>query len=49
MNHADPWDEMARLQKQMDVELLKQLRDAKPDGRRKLERQDPVPEDKPEH
>ena len=26
MNHADPWDEIARLQKQMDVELMRQLR-----------------------
>ena len=25
MNHADPWDEIARLEKQMEVELLAAL------------------------
>lgn len=25
MNHADPWDEMVRLEKQMEVELLAAL------------------------
>lgn len=25
MNHADPWDEIPRLEKQMEAELLSQL------------------------
>jgi len=31
MNHADPWDEITRLTKQMDVELLRQLRSEQQD------------------
>lgn len=27
MTHADPWDEMARLERQLDSELLGQLED----------------------
>ena len=30
MQHADPWDEIARLEKQMDAELLEELEDAEP-------------------
>jgi hypothetical protein len=29
MNHADPWDEIKRLEKQMDVELLAELEHAR--------------------
>jgi hypothetical protein len=28
VNHADPWDEIARLERQMEVELLAQLEEA---------------------
>ena len=45
MNHADPWDETARLEKQMEAELLAQL-DATPRAApkvRKLVEQPPVP------
>jgi hypothetical protein len=31
MTHADPWDEIARLERQMDAELLRQLEDPLPD------------------
>lgn len=30
MNHADPWDEIARLEKQMQSELLDQLEVPRP-------------------
>lgn len=30
MTHADPWDEIARLEKQMDVDLLAQIEEAPP-------------------
>jgi hypothetical protein len=29
MNHADPWDEITRLEKQMEVELLAELERAR--------------------
>lgn len=32
MTHADPWDEIARLEKRMDLELLGQLEDPLPDA-----------------
>lgn len=38
MNHADPWDEIARLTKQMDVELLRQLRSERQDRVKKRQR-----------
>jgi hypothetical protein len=38
MNHADPWDEIARLNKQMDVELLRQLRREQKDGTKRSEK-----------
>ncbi|MDH3207139.1 MAG: hypothetical protein OEO79_11035 [Gemmatimonadota bacterium] len=31
MTHADPWDENARLEKQMHLELLGQVEDPLPD------------------
>ena len=37
MNHADPWDEMARLEKQMEVELLAQREAAPPTAPRARE------------
>lgn len=45
MNHADPWDEIARLEKQMEVELLSQLEAAPPKALRAREpiAQTPVP------
>jgi hypothetical protein len=46
MNHADPWDEVARLQKQMDVELLRQLRGKQPDGAKRLDMSERTPKDK---
>ena len=45
MNHADPWDEIARLEKQMEVELLAQREaapPAAPKAREPIERT-PVP------
>lgn len=38
MNHADPWDEIARLTKQMDVELLRQLRSEQQDRAKKRQK-----------
>jgi len=46
MNHADPWDEIARLQKQMDVELLRQLRGKQADGSKRLEKKERVPKER---
>jgi len=38
MNHADPWDEIARLTKQMDVEVLRQLRSEQQDRAKKRQK-----------
>ena len=38
MNHADPWDEIARLNKQMDAEFMRQLRSKQKEGTKKVEK-----------
>jgi len=45
VNHADPWDEIARLERQMEVELQEQLKEAAPtvpDATKRVEKM-PVP------
>jgi hypothetical protein len=49
MNHADPWDEVARLQKQMDVELLRELRGKQSDHSKRPETNERAPKDTSKH
>ena len=45
MNHADPWDEIARLEKQMEVELLAHLEDAAVERRKGIPVSERLPSD----
>ena len=46
MEHADPWDEIARLEKQMEVELLLQLERTRADEAESLAATERAPVDR---